>query len=53
MLPGQAISVDASHWSPYESGIADFCDRVGTPVSWDSPQMAEGQADLLIMVNDG
>lgn len=22
----QAISVDASHWSPYQSGIADFCD---------------------------
>mmetsp|Transcript_107500 Transcript_107500/g.131163 ORF Transcript_107500/g.131163 Transcript_107500/m.131163 type:complete len:427 (-) Transcript_107500:69-1349(-) len=22
----QAISVDASHWSPYQSGIANFCD---------------------------
>lgn len=22
----QAVSVDASHWSPYQNGIADFCD---------------------------
>ena len=28
----QAISVDASHWSAYESGIADFCN----PVSWEN-----------------
>ena len=22
----QAVSVDASQWSPYKNGIADFCD---------------------------
>ena len=27
----QAISVDASHWSPYQSGIADFCDVAPGP----------------------
>lgn len=31
-MTSKAISVDASHWSAYESGIADFCN----PVSWEN-----------------
>ena len=37
-LTSKAISVDASHWSAYESGIADFCN----PVSWENQWVGPG-----------
>lgn len=45
-LTSKAISVDASHWSAYESGIADFCN----PVSWENPWVGPVLVCLFFLV---
>lgn len=45
-LTSKAISVDASHWSAYESGIADFCN----PVSWENQWVGPGGVCFFFLV---